>query len=228
MNYHQIFVSLLLAFLFCNCQTDSNPEKGPLIFADFFIRYLDDEHELKAQASFLEGDSINNAVPKTFEGGIAFQGSGMEMKKIQDKLIRYSLIREMDYLDTFRFKFNNDLGNPEIYSVAMSPIQDFFLQGPISKSKGMTIVINGGVLNPGENLVLLFSDEKNQARTINMVGPKADVEYRFTADQLKNLTIGKGQLYLVKKQLKEQNIGNRVVRTEIEYYTKAIDVEVVE
>ncbi len=228
MKYRHLFPLLFLTLLFCNCQPEPEPDQGPMLFADFFIRYLDDEKELKAQASFLEGDSIDSAIPKTFEGGVAFQGSGMEMKKIQDKLIRYSLVQEMNYQDSFRFKFNNDLGNPEIYSIAMSPITDFFLKGPISKSKGMTIVVNGGVLNPGENLVLLFSDEKNQARTINVIGPVANVEYHFGPDQLRNLTIGPGQLYLVKKQLKDEKTTTREIRTEIEFYTKAIEVEVEE
>ncbi|GJM31638.1 MAG: hypothetical protein DHS20C18_06390 [Saprospiraceae bacterium] len=228
MKYRYSFFSLLAVVLFSACDNDPAPQSKPTIFADFFIRYLEDEHELKAQATFMEGDSLTSAVPKIFESGVAFLGSNMKMKKIQDKLVRYSLTNEMGYMGSFRFKFNDENRNPEIYSIEMPPIENFQMKGPISKSKGMTVVINGGILSQEESMVFLFNDKHNQARTITVLGPQTNIEYRFNADQLRNLSLGEGQLYLVKKQLKVQNNPHRSIRTEIEYYTKAIDVLVEE
>ena len=82
---------LMATLLVTGCKRD--PKVSTKLFADFFVRYLQDVAEMKAQASFNEGDSLTTASPKTIQGGVAFQGSGMEMRSVQNTLVRYTKIR---------------------------------------------------------------------------------------------------------------------------------------
>jgi len=59
----------------------------------------------------------------------------------------------------------------------MAPIEQFFIKDQVSKSKGMTIAVNGGLLSSREKLVLLFSDRNNRAYSITIEGPTTGIEH---------------------------------------------------
>ncbi|MDV7402281.1 hypothetical protein RZS08_63245, partial [Arthrospira platensis SPKY1] len=55
---------LYLALLTWGCGNGpGQAEQGPRIYAELFVRYLQSERELKATATFFEGDSLNTAAP---------------------------------------------------------------------------------------------------------------------------------------------------------------------
>ena len=92
----------------------------------------------------------------------------------------------------------------------------------------MTLVAQGSQLEQGESLVLLFSDQDNQASSITINGPSTSIEHFIPGKNLINLNLGKGQLYLVKKRQKSSIKDNFISVSAIEYYTPAIPVEVIE
>lgn len=216
--------------LACGCKEAASGQEKPKekLYIDFFVRFLADESQLKAQATFSEGISPDEAKPKHIEGGVAFQNSGMIERNIQSKIIRYESIREGEYADDFPFQFKDDEGNQRAYNLKMSPIEAFFLKGEISRSKGMTIVVNGGLIKANEQLVFFFSDEDNKAYSITLSGPAKTIEFVFESAQTAPLHLGPGKLYLVKRQDNQQENDEISLVSSIEYYTKAIDIEVVE
>lgn len=221
-----------LYFIFGMCYACSNPaiepeEKPPHWFANYYVRYLQTEKQLKAHASFLEGDSLKNAEPKKFRGGVSFQGKKMEFRDLQGKVFRYLINERADYNETFQFRHRDDNGDYWEYTMKMHPISDFFIKDKISKSKGMTIIVDGGILQDNESLVLLFNDQYNKAATLSIEGPSKTIELFVPPDQLQKLTLGKGQLYLVKKQFNEDQEEQLTANSSIEFYTKTIDIEVV-
>lgn len=212
----------------CQNNTPRQPKPQEKLFIDFFVRYLSDESQLKAQASFSEGISPDDSKAKQIEGGVAFQNSGMTEQNLQGKVIRYELVRSGDYTGNFPFNFKDEEGQQREYILKMSPIEDFFIKGAISKSKGMTLVVNGGLIKANEQLVLLFSDEDSRAYSITLSGPAKTIEFSLSPEQTAPLRPGPGQLYLVKRQDNIEENDEISLVSSIEYYTTAIDIEVIE
>lgn len=218
----------LFALLGCKNSPIEPLEKPPHWFADYYVRYLQTERQLKAHASFMEGDSLKNAEPKKFRSGVSFQGKRMELRNLNNKVFRYLLNEETNYSDAYLFRHRDEDGNYWEYTIKMNPIGDFFVKDEISKSQGMTLIVNGGILQSNEQLVLLFSDYNNRATNITINGPTKDIEFELTPDQLQDLEIGSGQLYLVKKQYNEDQEERLSATASIEFYTRSIEIEVLE
>ncbi len=212
------------------CRNEPPREEPRHLFGEFFVRYLQAEKELKAHASFFEGDTIETAVAKAFAGGATFQGNDMEARNLPGGTTRYTFEkRGGEYADTFRFSFKDDLGQQREISVAMAPIDTFSVRdGLASRSTGMHLYARGGKLSRGESMVLLFNDEDNKASTIMLTGPSAGEEYRIPAAKVENLSPGKNTLYLVKKKRVAEKGDSLSTLSDIEFYTNTIEVDVVE
>ncbi|MCB0547403.1 MAG: hypothetical protein KDD19_07415 [Phaeodactylibacter sp.] len=230
---YRIIIMILLAAgvaLLSGCREAPTQEgKLPHHFAEFFVRYLQGEKELKAHASFFEGDSIATAVPKAFAGGAAFQGNSMEARNLPGGTIRYSYEQRSDYADSFKFGFQDDFGQKREISIAMAPVDSFAVQGgQASRSTGMSLYARGGKLTQGESMVLLFNDEENKASTIMLTGPSAGELYSIPAAKVEALRPGQYTLYLVKKKRVAEPGDSLSFLADIEFYTSTIEVEVVE
>ena len=218
-----LFVVVLI-FGGCNSYEPSNA--SPFLLSEYFVRYLQSQKQIKAHASFFEGDSLATVHPKTFFGGVSFQGSGMVPKDLAGKATRYTLTRKGEYEGKFQFRYKNDENEDQAHVIEMSPIEEFLLQGDISKSNGMTLIVRGGLLEKKESLILLFSDDQNRASTVTVQGPSNSIEHFIPPTNLANLSLGTGKLYLVKKKEEIVEKGRQRTISVIEFYSNTIDVEV--
>lgn len=203
-------------------------EKGagkPRLIADYFVRYLADVAELKAQASFYEGQTLQTATPKAMPGGVTFQQSAMEVKSLGGQVLRYSLQRRSTFNPPFAFGYTNDGGEKEAYTLPLNPVESFSFKGPVSRSKGFTLVFQGAPLGKEESLVLLFSDATNQAATITVQGPQAGNELTIPAGELSKLQNGPGTVYLVRKTALIEDSPTRYIIASGEYYTATMKVD---
>jgi len=210
---------------------NNEPEKIKSdLHGDFFVRYLAPEQELKAYASFSQGDSVQNSVPIEMAGGVTFQGSGMEARDLQGQQIRYTYQSQTNYAAPYTFKTQTPGGQPLEHSIAMKGIGKFSIkEGVISKSKGMTLVIEQGSLEKGESIVMLFTVPATGASyTVIAAGPHPNDIHAIPATTIPALPKGKVQLYLVKKQevISDTPLAN--ITASAEYYSDMIEVEVVE
>lgn len=228
MKYISAILLVCVVIFSSGCKQQETPVTEPTIFEDYFIRYLSPEKQLKSQAVFGIGDTVTTATPFVPVGGAAFMGSGMEMRKISEELIRYTQEMNTEYQKAFRFKYKNTQGQANHYEISMTPIQDFFVKSEVSKTNGLDLVINGGLLSEGETLVFIFSDQNSVAASYDIAGPTKDITYHLPPEAIKNLTPGAGKLYIVKKISKNESLDHREVHAEIEFYTKDLDIEIVE
>lgn len=220
----------IITVLCCSCD-NSAPEtasKTPTIYATLYVRYIQPDQQIKAEATFYEGDSLKTALPKAITGGTTFQNSGMGNRTLQDQVIRYGYENTIEYPAQFSFGFKDGAEQPYTHNYSMSPTGDFSIKEAISKTRGMTLILEGESLKKGERLVLLFSDAENKAYTVEMRGPTRSKEIPINAKQLEKLPVGKGQLYLVKKKLESVKLEFLDINAAAEYYTHSIDIEVVE
>ena len=213
----------LLTALLCSCSAPQTEEAPPHRFADLFVRYLEGEKELKAYASFYEGDTLRTATPIAINGGVQFIGKAMEKRTLPEFGIRYTATHTGNYRDQFGFTHAGREGHLEEYLLSMTPVDSFAFEGPPSKQRGATLTVENGTLEAGETLVLFFFGPDNKAYTIDIEGPSAGAAYPLAPDQLRDMPTGPLQLYLVKKRSTVEKGPAITVSKAMEYYTRAID-----
>jgi hypothetical protein len=226
MNRTVFFLLCASCLALSACEGAGAESRAPHVFAEYFIRYLEEERQLKAHAAFFEGDSLQAAQPKVIAGGVALQNIAMSRRDLGGRGIRYTLDRSADYEPPYRFSYRDDRGLFREHLIDMSPIANFFIKGQISKSLGMAIVVEGGLLKHGESLLLLFTDAEQMATSISIGGPTSTIEYALPPHALANLNPGPGWLYLVKKQSATIQGQTQTTFSAIEYYSRTINIEV--
>jgi len=217
-----IFSSVCLVLLLaCNNSPVESASKASTstLFAEYYIRYLEEEGQLRAQVSYLEGDSLSNAQPIALSS-VFFQGGAMEMRKLNAKSIRYRSERVMPYTPPFNFTYNLKEGAAAQHDLIMDPILDFSLEGDLRHSGQTVLQWEGKPLKAEEAIVLIFTDQKNQTSAINVVGPSKDTRVVIRGEDLKKLTPGEIKFYLVKKKKTQEQSENTVNSSTVEFYTK--------
>lgn len=215
----------ILTLWYCN---EPATVQQPLIFGDLYMRFLQETGQIKAEASFFEGDSLSSAQPKELTGGVSFLGSGMESRRIGDRLLRYQYIGNGQFPEKPVFVVRGEADGEYRFETNMVPVDSFSADTTLSKSAPYRIGLNGMPLQAEESLVLLFSDGAGKAWPVTLLGPLDGPDIVLTPEQLAPLAVGRGQLYLVKKQRKEIEEGLYSVLLVVEYYTKSQDLVIVD
>jgi hypothetical protein len=230
MKYIYVFGLVQILLLLSACQSDEKTKQTSAkpLFINYEVRYLEQEKELRALAYFKEGDSLEVAQSKTFSN-INFQGSAMENQNLGQRGVRYILNRKGPYSSNLDFGYKNDDGTPINYDLSMPEVGDFLIkEGNVSKNKGATIVWNGEALDASQSMVFMFTDKNNKATSTSAKGPTSLSEVFIPSKDLAGLSLGEGQLYLVKKQVRNTTDQNQTILSVVEYYTSPIDFTTVE
>lgn len=216
-----------MVILLNSCKSDKTTEKIPHLFADYYVRYLETERQIKAHAAFYEGDSVRTARPVQFNATVSFQGNPMNPRQLQPNTIRYIYNGTGDYAaDGFTFQYQDLSGKNRKQVLQMTPIEDFSITGEASRSKGLTLNIQSAPFRENETLILFFTNvSNNQAYSLEYKG-LIDLPLLIEPGELQGMTPGKQVLYLVKKQFntaKEENID---LTSSIEFYSKTIEIQI--
>jgi len=218
---------LLSTLLVIGCQTDPKPKQAePIIFSSYYVRYMEPERELKAEATFRQGDSQQNAQAKQFNS-VTFNNKEMVFKELSANNKRYIFNASMDFSsDDLQFGFINDAGQKESQPFSFSPITKLSVQGTINKSKGAAISWEGGPLTAEESVVCLFDNAANKSTSLIIKGPSNGSQINIPPEKMNGLTPGTAELYLVRKKRIRKESGKRISFAQMEYYTKTIEVVV--
>lgn len=219
-------IGIIICTLFACASDQSTTQKTT--FANYYIRYVEPENKIKAEATFLAGDSINNATPIEISDGVVFQDHEMIFQDLKTRGIRYQVQKNRPYSKEYRFKYKDNNGVDQVYLTSMTPITNYSVKDKISKTKGLTLNWEGDPLKQNEHLVFLFDTPDNKALMTDIEGPTTSSEVTIPASKFAGVSLGKGKIYLVKKQIKTLKQEHIVTTSTLEYYTSTIDVEVVE
>ncbi len=222
MRYTVIIYSMLLGILFFACKQETSSTKSAKRYvADFYVRYLEEERNLKATASFFEKtDTSRLLLPWSPEKNVLFQASSMEKRTIQNGVVRY--IKEssgLSFMAPFQFSFAD--GRQKVV-LQMDPIGLLTLEKAPSKKTGIQLTVEQGQLKESESMVFLFSDADNRAYSHTIDGPHPENTYSLSEDDIAEWPSGEGQLYLIKKKQKTEESGNWMYQTQIEFYSKTL------
>lgn len=214
-NYLFLFAILLISGFLAQCT--SEPEETSTeetAKANFYVRYLADALELKGQASFFSTDSTSLKIPT----GVAFMSSGTRERELPGQVTRYESTIEAAYPPDLRFTFtlpNHD--KQTSVNLPMAGIQGFEVLHA-TKSDGLILDLNGELAD-GEDLLLLFTNAKQEARSILRPGPLSTEQLLIPADALLHFAPGEYRLYLVKKANIEKQEQGLSYTFSAEYYT---------
>ncbi len=224
------FLPLLwMSSLFFSCQNEPQEESAETqassedpIRGNLFVRYIEDDKHLKAEAYFFQGNDDLDTRPKRFEKGVQFLGSGMGERHVGDSYIRYMYENTMAWREEgYYFTLTDDDGKEHRFAFGESPqhLQDFTLPKTIYKSKTNYISFTPAHLPEGEQVAVLITDSKNKAATTKIVGPADEGKIALEPEALKNLSPGPAEVYLV--HIKSRRIEDPPFSLSftIEYYT---------
>ncbi|HMO39194.1 MAG TPA: hypothetical protein PKC76_06235 [Saprospiraceae bacterium] len=217
---------LLTVLFLIGCQSEQKSSER--LFADLFVRFLETERQIKAHASFYEGDDMATAQSVTFPNEVTFQRYKMQPRQIENRTMRYVFNGTGSYDGSFVFRYTDRQRKQREHRIVMSPIIDFAPLGDISRSRGMLLRVDSEPLQNGESIVLLFTSEENHSGVAEFRGPRDVTQLEVPASFLQEVVPGKNYFYLVKKQRNKVEGNDINVTSNIELYSKTIVVEVLE
>lgn len=225
-----IYPLLLFCFLFVSCQSDSKStqiEDKKTTFANFYLRYLQAEKKVKAEAFFRKGESAKVGSAVEYKNGVRFDGGAMQMKSVVGRKL-YKSERLTDFNSTYTFEVDPGNANGYSHALKINPISNYSLENGVSKSKGIQLKWEGSPLSQAEQLVLLFTDSQNRAFNINIDGPTEHSAASIPKERLEKMKYGNGSLYLVRKFNSISKTEGKQINAASEFYTNAINIKVVE
>lgn len=220
----------LFIFFFTACQSDTDVRQNNDIklFADLYVRYLQNEQQMKAEASFKKGLNLKNAEKVDFDGEIKLNNRLLSPVKIKDAIFRYQLSQEQAFKERYNFALTEDNGDEANHSIKISPIAKFSLtEGAASKANGFELKWDGANLTKAERLLVMITDKNSKAHSISVNGPSENQSISITGADLEPLDTGNGYIYLVKKQENETIEQNTIISSLAEFYTDRILIEIV-
>lgn len=219
------FLSLVMACRQASNSSDNNAATA-LLQTEFYVRYLETEQQIKAYASFTYGDSLPALQTYNFLKGVQFQGQEMKGNPLPDRSLRYVYNGNGDFaMGGFSFVYEDPSSKQRSILLKIDPILDFSLPSA-SISKGLNLTLQSAAFQVNESLVLLFLNEKNQAFSTEIKGPFDTQSMQLATAQLNGISPGKHFLYLVRRQLNKSQENNLLMTSEIEFYTKTIEVKI--
>ncbi len=225
--------TLLLAFILlislcfsCNFSQKETTKKN-ILQVDYYVRYLQADKQFKVNISFTEIDSTKKIMPRKMEE-VLFANKVLNGKKIGNQY-RYQLATQMPFSENYGLTYR--LNQTEIDSLAI-PIQamsDFSIKkGKVSKTAGTNLMFVGDEQSSKETLVLLFSDVNNKTATIKIGNHSQNAPIIILPEQVRHLAVGKGKVYLVKKQTVQTASKNLALTGLTEYYSAVKEIEIIE
>ena len=209
-------------------QAPTSPDKVLPVFANYYIRYIEDDRLLRAEASFKEGENASKSQPITFKGGVAFMSSGMQAKKLNEQLIRYEYLQKVDFpKDEFRFNFKDKKEQEHLFNIGLTPIVDFEVK-KASISSGLRIDLKTEPLTSDETLIAILTDTNGNPTTIEQKGPTETSIIQFSLQpHQSSLSPGKATISLIRKKTKRSKKDNYNHSATAEYYSKPKNLSII-
>lgn len=230
--------NLPLLFLFgiiltyCSCQTEAPKEETsdkskPSTFASFYVRFLQNENQTEATATFRNGMTQRQAEPLKIEKGVFFHNGNMVERTLPKLGPRYQAYYDGPFSETYKFQFKDPLKGKTDYIAEMNALNSFSFEGDVSQSKGATLTWEGAPMSDNETLVFLINDVNNQSRSFELRGKTSTSKIKVDAKHFSQIPAGKAKIYLVRKQSNAEQKPNLVILAETEFYTEEKEILII-
>lgn len=216
-----IFFFILTTLAFSSCKPAEKPKKYSL---DCYVRFLETEGKVRAEATLREGDP--NPQPVEPAGGILYQGKAMSLRQTPGKTFKSET--SGGFGTNHLFSWKDEKGTAHDFEMQFSPVTAFGFGGKtVSRQKPATFRWEGAPLAKGEVMVFLWENaalRKTVPMEIINTGGTPAIE--FPATQLAQLDPGTWTLYLVRKKLVKSESNGLSATGIIEYYTQTDTIHI--
>ena len=182
--------------------------------------------DVKAEIRFKYPNDTGHIIVKD----ATFQGNKLTTKALGNGVTWSGFDGNLDTTRGLEFTYELDEDIKGGHTLPFNGITSFQIkEGKVDKSEGFVFEWTGAKIEPNETLILFFTDSKGNPVTMNRILNSADSGFEVTPPLLSNLATGTAQFYAVRKtriELPEEAGLDGVA--DLEYYTDAIEVEVVE
>lgn len=230
-NNYFIYIGIVsFLMLIGSCKSDSQHKavSKDKISLNLYIRYLKDAGQFLAHADFFEEDSlVADGTPIELAGTVSVQNNPMRLRNLPNNIIRYQYQNQEGVQAAYTFAFTTPDGSEQRYTAEMPIVNDFSIKAGIRKSTGLVLVLDKA-LAEGEELLALFVNAENRITPVTIEGPTQSNEIPLTAGAIRDLTLGDGNLYLLKKKLQTINEESYQGIALTEFYTRQIPITVEE
>jgi hypothetical protein len=217
--------TLLLAFVLLGCGKTREKQ----LLGDFFIRYNQDNGDIKAQAKFKEyaGEASETwYYPST---GVSFMDLPMYLKKnagITDDFYEYEGKKQLK--EEMLFKFVNAKSQPIKQKITHRELSNFKIkEGAVTIDSGFTLVWEGSPLRGQDEFLLIAEFENAPQQRIAYSGATKANELRYIPQQLTGFKKGKARFSLMHMHYERFPEESEVQGAfTIEYYFTPFEVEI--
>lgn len=222
----QTCILLTILGLSWSCQ---NLQSETTRYADFFVRFSEDDQICAAQAVFSEGDSISGFKSLAFLGGVNFQGKNMVLFPTKKNGYRYEYKADCYFSSPVTFHFIDEQGINQEFSVEFETFSQFSVKdNKVSKFSGLELITNEPKSLINTSIVLLILDGSNQSTFLTPEAASLSNNMVLSSDALENLTPSNGQVIVIYKFRKKERNENWISSFALEYYTQSIPVVITE
>jgi len=197
--------------------------------AELYVRYEADVKQLKGEGSFYEYNNGVKGESKVFTRGVQFINSGMRTTDLNDGLVRYyggigGLLPKETY-----FTWYGEGAKANTVYAPITKINGYEIEkDTISLKDGLGIYLNTSNLEKTDKLVLAITDAKGKAKNLETKGPTTTTKFKIPGRELKGLSPGEAQIYVVRSYSDELNEETYKAVINAEYYSKPKKIEIVE
>ena len=222
---HLAFITLFFSSILFACSSTKKAEVT--YFANFYARY--DGGKLKVEAIFKPLGARVEKESEAIAGTVLFNQQEMKVSDAYGVGKRYLYTAKGKRPEHLTFEIQPERGKSRIYKAELPVLDSFWIEPELSISKGFYLAWKGNKLEQNEQLVLLLTDGSGKTTSMNRVDGSVEAKIEVIPPQLEDVAKGKGSLALVRKQtmdLLEED--KKVGRILMEFYTRTVEVEVVD
>lgn len=218
----RIFFLVLTTLAFFYCKNEEKPRPQTL---NCYVRYDDPTGTVKAEAIL---NDLESKKPVEIKGGIRYQGDDMKLLPAYGMTYQFDQPTRFLGEHVFEWKGAKDASNQ--FKMGIEPIKSFALAlNPLVRNQLNTLTWEGAPMGKGETLVMMWENtEAGLTVPFEVATTSGQPLIDIPGEKLKEITAGNWTLYLVRKKLTKSTIGGIQVNGIMEYYTKTINVKVVE
>jgi len=159
---------------------------------------------------------------------VLFANKVLNGKKVGNEF-RYQLATQIPFTEKYGLIYRLNQTKTDSLTIQMEALSDFSIKkGKVSKTAGTNLTFEGTEHPTKETLVLLFSDVNNKTTTIKIDNHPVNKPIVILPEQVNHLAIGKGNVYLVKKQTIQAKSATTELIGLTEYYSVVKEIEIIE
>jgi len=211
------FFLLLVIAALTDCQSPVVPANRAL---QCYVRFDAVRHQVQADITLQEG-----LTPVEMPGGFFYQGSEMRIIPVQG--LTYRRTYAADFIPEHTFSWKDEKGAGQKLTFQMAAIPAFtFGEKALSRKQPATLRWQGGALEKGEALTLIWENKEHDAIPMDIVRSGGEASIEFPAAKIAELPAGEWTVYLVRKKLAKTTVDGIAAEAVLEYYSKSDTVQV--